>query len=140
MDNQTDDIKIYKRRDSATTALRKMGIKPRDYNIFIEQTSDGCFACNIIGAKMRIERQHPQKSKGKKVTISSLCRALILNGKTDTEIMIALRREFGEDHIGPEKNSYPCWYRCELRRKGQLPPAFETSARRDPNAVYKFEN
>jgi hypothetical protein len=146
MTKQADAVKIYTRRDSATAALRKLGIKKEDYSSFIEVMSDGRFACQIAMAEMHLnqpkkEPKQPKKEpKAKKTTISGLCRALILDGKTDAEIMAALRQEFGEDRIGPEKNSYPCWYRCELRRKGQLPPAFETSARRDHNAVHKFED
>jgi len=135
MTKQADAVKIYKRRDSATAVLRKMGIKSSDYASFIEKMGDGRFACQIARAEMHL---NPQTST--KITISSLCRSMILDGKTNEEILTALREEFGEERIGPEKRSYPCWYRCELRRKGELPPAFETSTQLNSNAIHRFED
>lgn len=165
MIKQADAVKIYKRRDSATAALRKLGTPQKMYSEFIGITDDGQFECRIGYAKAYLEnrnkstkpkvvkttkRQIKERNltvegalkvpKEKKVTISSMCRALILDGKSNAEILEALRDEFGEERIGPEKSSYPCWYRCELRRKGELPPAFETSARLGDNTIHKFED
>lgn len=39
-------IKIYSVRDSATAALRKLGIQSRDYSLFIEKTDAG-FVCEL---------------------------------------------------------------------------------------------
>lgn len=39
-------VKIYSARDSATAALRKLGIQPRDYNLFIGKTEAG-FICEL---------------------------------------------------------------------------------------------
>lgn len=41
------NTKTFKTRDSATTLLRKMGINPRDYNLFIEKTADNQVLCKV---------------------------------------------------------------------------------------------
>ena len=158
---QDDTVKIYKRRDSATAALRKIGIRKNMYIEFISITDDNQYECRLADAKRyaesvarkpikttkRLKKERGQDAEGalkvpkeKKITISSLCRDMILDGKSNEEILVALRKKFGEERFGPEKNSYPCWYRCELRRKGLLPPAFETSTQLDKNAIHKFED
>jgi hypothetical protein len=52
---QADAVKIFKSRDSATSLLRKLGIQARDYNFFIEKTSDGQFACQAARAQAHLE-------------------------------------------------------------------------------------
>ena len=54
--SQADAVKIFKSRDSATSLLRKLGIQPRDYNLFIEKTSDGQFACQAAKAQMHLKQ------------------------------------------------------------------------------------
>ena len=143
---QADAVKIYTRRDSATSVLRKMGINSRDYDLFIEKMEDGRLACKVAMAEMHLENLKEQtkpkaakKPKEKRVTISSLCRDMILDGATNEQIFIALQEKYGEERFGPDKRHYPAWYRCELRRKGELPPAFDRM-NQDPNAVHKFED
>ena len=51
--------KTFASRDSATSALRKLGIKPADYNQFIAKTTDGKFDCAIDSAKQFIDRKTP---------------------------------------------------------------------------------
>lgn len=130
---QHDAVKFYRRRDSATTLLRKMGVKPSAYNTFISKTEDGRFACQVALAETHLQLLAVADSKpkrkarknGKRVTISGMCRKLILDGKTNKEIFALLQEKFGEERINEGKQHYPAWYRCELRRKGQLPPAFD---------------
>ena len=125
-----DAVKFYARRDSATTVLRKMGIPACDYNAFIEVMSDGQFACHIARAEMYLEslKNKPAKTKAtkapasaeakpKRTGISATARALILAGKTNQEVWAALKQQFNLDD---SKKHYPTWYRCELKRKGQL--------------------
>lgn len=149
---QADAVKIYTRRDSATSVLRKMGINSRDYDLFIEKMEDGRLACKVVMAEMHLENLKVQtkpktakkikvakKPKEKRITISSLCRDMILDGATNDQIFTALQEKYGEERFGPDKRHYPAWYRCELRRKGELPPAFDRM-NQDPNAVHKFED
>jgi|LNFM01.1.fsa_nt_gb hypothetical protein len=49
-----DAVRIFKSRDSATSVLRKIGIKPRDYNFFIEKLTDGTFACQVARAEAHL--------------------------------------------------------------------------------------
>lgn len=147
-----DTVKVLKRRDSATSVLRKMGINSRDYDLFIEKMEDGRLACKVAMAEMHLENLKKQvkskttkkpkaakKPKEKRITISSLCRDMILDGATNDEIFATLQEKYGEERFGPDKRHYPVWYRCELRRKGALPPAFDRM-NQDPNAVHKFED
>lgn len=144
---QADAVKFYARRDSATTVLRKMGIHTRDYNAFIEVMSDGQFACHIARAEMHLESLkntkavEPKKQnvlftsgdkdaikadgrrfkvdapKSKRTGISATARELILAGKTNQEVWAELKQQFDLDD---SKKHYPTWYRCEMKRKGQL--------------------
>ena len=133
---QADAVKFYARRDSATTVLRKMGVHARDYNAFIEVMSDGQFACHIARAEMHLESlKNPKpvetkvakagrraedpavEAKSKRTGISATARALILAGKTNQEVWAELKQQFDLDD---SKKHYPTWYRCEMKRKGQL--------------------
>ncbi len=127
---QADAVKFYARRDSATAVLRKMGVHARDYNAFIEVMSDGQFACHIARAEMYLEslkNPKPAETKAakaarpaagtKRTGISATARALILAGKTNQEVWAELKQQFDLDD---SKKHYPTWYRCEMKRKGQL--------------------
>ena len=128
---QADAVKFYARRDSATTVLRKMGIHARDYNAFIEVMSDGQFACHVARAEMHLESlKNPKpaetkaakapastETKPKRTGISATARELILAGKTNQEVWAELKQQFDLDD---SKKHYPTWYRCEMKRKGQL--------------------
>jgi hypothetical protein len=48
-------VKTVTRRDSATAILRKIGIKPRDYSLFIETTADDTFAVKVGAATAHLE-------------------------------------------------------------------------------------
>ena len=48
------DVRFYKTRDSATSMLRKMGIKSCDYNLFVDTLEDGTFACQVAKAEMHL--------------------------------------------------------------------------------------
>lgn len=48
-------VKTVTRRDSATALLRKLGIKPRDYNLFIDVTADDTFAVKVGAAEKHLK-------------------------------------------------------------------------------------
>jgi len=75
----------------------------------------------------------------KEPTISDLCRNMILDGATNDEIFKALQAKYGEERFNEDKKHYPAWYRCELRRKRELPPAFDPQTAAD-NIVRRFED
>ncbi len=118
--------KTYASRDSATSALRKIGIQARDYDLFITKT-DGKFECRLGEAAAHLESLKNPKPKAakpaktkepKRQSISQVARDLILDGKTNQEVWEVLQAQFNLDHA---KRSYPTWYRCEMKRKGLLP-------------------
>jgi len=126
--------KTYTARDSATSALRKIGIQASDYNLFITKVGDK-FECKLGAAAAHLEslknpkpvatEQPKAKSakkteapKEKKLGISATARELILSGKTNQEVWEALKQQFNLDD---SKKHYPTWYRCEMKRTGLLP-------------------
>ena len=116
--------KTYTSRDSATSALRKLGIQARDYNLFITKMGSK-FECKLGAAAAYylelLKNPKPVKSvgpKAKKTGISATARKLILSGKTNQEVWEALKQQFNLDD---SKRHYPTWYRCEMKRTGLLP-------------------
>ena len=133
--------KTYTTRDSATSALRKLGLQARDYNLFITKVGDK-FECKLGAAAAHLESlKNPKPEvteepkvkvvkagrraadpvvevKPKKMGISATARELILAGKTNQEVWEALKQQFNLDD---SKKHYPTWYRCEMKRTGLLP-------------------
>lgn len=133
MSKQADTVKFYTRRDTATTMLRKLGIKSTNYNDFIEVLADGRFACHIARAELSLKKPvkstRPVKDKPAVRTgaISDICRTMILDGKTNAQIFTALQTKFGDERFDEGKRHYPGWYRCQMRRNGELPAALDTA-------------
>src|SRR3990167_4506743 len=137
----TMTTKTYTARDSATSALRKIRIQTRDYNLFITKVGDK-FECKLGAAAAHLESLKNPKPvaaaepkakvvkagrraadpvvevKPKKMGISATARELILSGKTNQEVWEALKQQFNLDD---SKKHYPTWYRCEMKRTGLLP-------------------
>lgn len=128
--------KTYTARDSATSALRKLGLQARDYNLFITKVGDK-FECKLGAAAAHLESlKNPKPAvteepkakakaakktaepKSKKAGISATARELILAGKTNQEVWEVLKQQFNLDD---SKKHYPTWYRCEMKRTGLLP-------------------
>ena len=131
----------YNTRDSATSALRKIGIMKSDYNDFIVRR-DGIFYTDIEGAKKFVAKNPALAAKtapvpvakaekpakvtkaevaaektGAKVSVSSLIREAIIAGASNQDVW----DKFGPNGlklIGENHRHYGSWYRCELRRKG----------------------
>lgn len=132
-----DAVKTVARRDSATTILRKLGIKSSDYNMFIMQTADGRYAVAEDKAKEYLQAQLrkvateevPQKQlKGrtakeaatnqiKRPSVAGVIRKLILEGMDNKAIHEVMKRDFGHDE---DKAHYPAWYRSQMRREGLI--------------------
>jgi hypothetical protein len=143
----TMTTKTYTSRDSATSALRKLGLQARDYNLFITKVDDK-FECKLGAAAAHlgslknpkpVEEAKPVaakepkvvkagrravdpvvavEAKPKKMGISATARELILSGKTNQEVWEVLKQQFNLDD---SKKHYPTWYRCEMKRTGMLP-------------------
>lgn len=132
-----DAVKTVNRRDSATTMLRKLGIKSSDYNMFIHQTTDGRFAVALdkaqehLAARLRLvanEEVPQQQLKGrtkkeaesnqiKRPSVAATIRKLILDGHDNKAIHEVMKRDFGHDE---DKSHYPAWYRSQMRREGLI--------------------
>src|SRR3546814_194095 len=132
-----DAIKTYARRDGATAALKKLGIKASDHNMFISQTTDGRTAAALDKAQEYLQAQLrkvaneevPQKQlKGrtkkeadsnqiKRPSVAGVIRKLILDGLDNKAIHEVMKRDFGHDE---DKAHYPAWYRSQMRREGLI--------------------
>lgn len=126
-------MKTYKRRDSATSVLRKLGIKPRDYDLFIKPVEGGIEFDDELAkqhaAKLKVQtdetkpkkspakKAKPQAAKSKGKTQLQVATDLILEGKSNQEIWEVIQPMFNLDE---KKRHYPSWYRCHLRRIGVL--------------------
>lgn len=132
-----DAVKTYARRDSAAAALKKLGVKASDYNMFISQTTDGRVAVALdkaeeyLAARLRkvATEEVPQKQlKGrtekeaatnqiKRPSVAGVIRKYILDGLDNKAIHELLKRDFGHDE---DKAHYPAWYRSQMRREGLI--------------------
>lgn len=135
-----DAVKTFARRDSATAALKKLGIKASDYNMFITQTTDGRVAASLDKAaeylqsqlrKVATEVVPQQQLKGRTATeaatnqikrpsVAGVIRKLILDGLDNKAVHEVLKRDFGHDE---DKAHYPAWYRSQMRREGLIDKA-----------------
>lgn len=62
-----------------------------------------------------------KKDKAPRESAADMFRALIMEGKlTDDQIFSAVKKKFG---LEDKKRSYVAWYRNDLKKKGQKPPA-----------------
>ena len=128
------NTKFYTRRDSATTVLRKAGITPRDYDLYLTKSGDGVdLNLDLLAIhKATTDGKHDVPAKAKapapelvitptklpaKPTVSSVARVLLLAGATNDEVWKALKEQF---KLSDGKKHYPSWYRAQLRRQGKL--------------------
>lgn len=124
-----DAVKIYSSRDGATAALRKIGVASPNYPLYLNKTTDGRWAANLTAAyedgekekrkrtkKQAIVKQVAAQQRGK--SVSSVCKQLILEGKSNAEVWDVVRKKF---ELGDDKKYYPAWNRSALRRNGELP-------------------
>lgn len=140
-------MKTFTSRDSATSVLRKLGLKPRDYDLFIKKVN-GKFQCDVTGATshkaelveaaehpvmhvvegVKTREALPVKGKvkivsrsndvlPKPISVAAFARELILAGRTNEDVFKSLQAKFNLD---ASKKHYPSWYRCQLRAKGLL--------------------
>lgn len=140
----TTIVRIVGKRDSATSILRKLGLKPNAYGLFMKQLEDGRWEVDLpkvyeqgYGVTDATKAPKPVKEKkspvaeplpGKgekptkpkkepKVSISSVAEKLILEGLSNEAVWHVLKEQFKLDD---SKKSYPSWYRCRLKRQGKL--------------------
>lgn len=149
-----DAVKTFARRDSATAALKKVGIKASDYNMFISQTIDGRTAVALDKAaeylqaqlrKVATEEVPQKKLKGrtqkeadtnqiKRPTVAGVIRKLILDGLDNKAVHEVMKRDFGHDE---DKAHYPAWYRSQMRREGLIERPSKTTKVNKKDVVNK---
>lgn len=67
---------------------------------------------------------------GRRGGVASTFRELIMQGKlTDDAIFAEVRKRHPE--VTPEKRSYVAWYRNDLKKKGENPPAPKKELKKD---------
>ncbi len=130
-------MKIFNSKRSAIKALRRIGVRRRDYEKFLVENDDGTIECYLEEAEDYVYNVHRKNPGG----IGDFCRTMILDGYTNDEILAKMVEVYGEDYI-TTRYKYPAWYRAELRRKGLLPPAFDYPAhqRTGTQAIRIFED
>jgi uncharacterized cupredoxin-like copper-binding protein len=136
-------VRLVKTRDAATAILRKMEIKPRDYDFYIEKLSNGKFAVKVEKAELFLKSLKQAKGKLAEIIVgdpvkeheavvkaaktkrverescSSVAKSLILAGKTNQEVWDVISKQFKLD---ASKKHYPTWYRCQLKRLAKKVP------------------
>ena len=141
--------KTYTARDSATSALRKLGLQARDYNLFITKVGDK-FECKLGAAAAHLESlKNPAPKAEAKTEVKSAAvkepkvakagrRAAdpVVEVKTKKLGISATARELilsgktnqevwealkQQFNLDDSKKHYPTWYRCEMKRTGLLP-------------------
>jgi hypothetical protein len=137
--------RIVKTRDAATAVLRRLGIKPQEYGLFIKKLDVDLFEIDLpkiheagpvnSGGKAALKSLKPAKAKvviktvkekavkaprdhkDRRVTVSSVAEELILGGMSNENVFAELKARFKLDD---SKKSYPSWYRCRLKRQGKI--------------------
>lgn len=143
MTAKSDTARILAKRDSATALLRKIGVAPSDYNLFIDQLSNGTYVCHVDQARQHLAAKAAEEAKAKakarkprapkerkpktpkepkapRASLSNEIRTMIVDGMTNDEIWAVLKEKYG---FGDNKRHYPAWYRGEMRRKAKAAPA-----------------
>ncbi len=107
-------VKVFARRDSATAALRKLGIARDQYARFITNGPGAAVTCDLKAAQQSLVRVSETRSQSStRSTVSSTTRALIRAGKTNAEVWEIIKSQFNLDD---SKRHYPSWYRSEMKR------------------------
>lgn len=122
-------MRTYKKRDCATEFLRKCGIEPKYYDIFIRkvdnyfQVDDELLNKYQTNSKLRRELRRKHRQYLLKIVTPTggpvfrkICE-LIRQGKTNKEIWGIIQPMF---NLSDKKRNYPGWYRCYLRRRGMI--------------------
>lgn len=142
--------KVYAKRDSATTVLRKAGVPPRDYNLYLTKTDDGVAlnltllatykavkdtpadvpAVAVEPRKVNIAKERAKAEAAAKAAAKAEAAAkTVRNTVSSTARSLILAGKTNEQvwaelqrqyQLDDSKKHYPGWYRSQLRRQGQL--------------------
>lgn len=148
-EDHTMTTKTYTTRDSATSALRKLGLQARDYNLFITKVGDK-FECKLGAAAAHLEslKNHkPAETKVADEPKAKVVKAKVVKaGRRAADPVIEVKpKKMGisatarelilsgktnqevwealkqQFNLDDSKKHYPTWYRCEMKRTGLLP-------------------
>jgi hypothetical protein len=148
-EDHTMTTKTYAARDSATSALRKIGLQARDYNLFITKVGDK-FECKLGAAAAHLDSlKNPKpvvEAKAEAKPVAAKEPKTTKAGRRDTDPVVeakpkkmgisATARELilsgktnqevwevlqQQFNLNDSKKHYPTWYRCEMKRTGLLP-------------------
>ena len=110
-------MKIFTRRDSATAALRKLGIDKKDYSKFIA-TDGPDFLVDLDYAQKFLLKpvlKPLDVTKSRDGSMAQFMRTRIVEGADNLTILAETIEKFpGFD--AKKHKTYPSWYRCQLNR------------------------
>lgn len=141
--------KTYTARDSATSALRKLGLQARDYNLFITKVGDK-FECKLGAAAAHLESlKNPKpvvEAKAEAKPVAAKESKVVKAGRRVADPVVEVKpKKMGisatarelilsgktnqevwealkqQFNLDDSKKHYPTWYRCEMKRTGLLP-------------------
>jgi hypothetical protein len=123
--------RIFSTRSAARVKLKLFDLPPDKCDDFIEVLGDGRYRCRVLDA-VRSLRQPTTLS------MTRTCDEMIYEGFSNAEIFKVVYRDFSDLNRLARHRLWPSWRRCQLRRQGRLPPAFD-KRRQDPRANHRFE-
>lgn len=146
----TITTRVVKTRDAATSILRKLGLKPNMYGLFMKKLDDGRFEVDLpkvyeqgygvngaikaekpaTAAKVKIEKpvkakavKAPKEPKAKK---EPKARRVSVSSVAEDLLLAGKTNEevFAvlkeKFKLDDSKKNYPSWYRCRLKRQKKL--------------------
>lgn len=154
--NSKTNVRAFARRDSATAALKKLGVKREDYDKIITVDSDGKHSIDMAEVAKFADSSYVPLSRSieppfdpdppakpdqpakpaaakpakpaKKQSVAQLCLTMFKAGKSNKEVWKVLQTD---RRLGEGKEHYPAWYRGYFRRTGKLPrPAAKAKAKK----------
>lgn len=141
--------KVVKTRDAATSILRKLGLKPNMYGLFIRKVDNDIFEVDLPKVyaqgyavhvttgkapklpKAKVEKlvKSPKPAKSPKAPKETAPRKERSASCSSVARELILAGKTNEEvwtvikaqfKLSDDKRHYPTWYRCQLKRAGKL--------------------
>ena len=146
----TITARVVKTRDAATSVLRKLGLKPPTYGLFLKKLEDGRYEIDLpkiheagyaVSGGKAPKAAKPAKAKAAAKTVKAKTTKAAKEPKApkdpkDRRVTVSSVAEElilagkSNDEVFAElkakfklddsKKSYPSWYRCRLKRQGKI--------------------
>jgi hypothetical protein len=146
----TPQVRIVKTRDAATSILRKLGLKPNMYGLFMKKLDDGRYEVDIPevfikGYGVNFDQLKPKSEKVIKVKADKPVKVKTVKAPKEPKAKkepkprrvsvssvaeeLLLAGKTNEEvfavlkekfKLDDSKKNYPSWYRCRLKRQKKL--------------------